>query len=344
MSVQRARDDDLPDPRGHRLWPVIAAAQGQAIQSSVPSPDFTAAGRAGESAADRPWKIETLRWVTALLVAAGFHIGAIAWMLRSQPVALADSEPPAAIMVEFVQAPEAVKTERNDITPDQTTTQESVAQQERKSEEATEKKPVERAPEPEVTEPVEKEPLPVEKEPPPVEAETPMPADQPKPEPPKKEPPKKEPPKKEPPKKEPPKKEAKKEKPQPRKQDASQQSTATNQAQARVQQSNRTAAAQTASGVASVSPATWQSQLMAHLERRKRYPPGAQSRGERGIVYVRFTIDASGNVQSVTLSRSSGHAELDQEVLALVRRASPVPAPPPGVQRDIIAPVRFSGS
>ena len=83
---------------------------------------------------------------------------------------------------------------------------------------------------------------------------------------------------------------------------------------------------------------------MAHLERRKRYPPGAQARGERGTVYVRFTIDASGNVQSVSLSRSSGHAELDQEVLAMVRRASPVPAPPPGAQRDIIAPVRFSSS
>ena len=81
---------------------------------------------------------------------------------------------------------------------------------------------------------------------------------------------------------------------------------------------------------------------MAHLERRKRYPPGAQARGERGTVYVRFSIDGSGNVQSVSLSRSSGHAELDQEVLAMVRRASSVPAPPPGAQRDIIAPVRFS--
>jgi protein TonB len=110
-----------------------------------------------------------------------------------------------------------------------------------------------------------------------------------------------------------------------------------------VQQSNRTAAAQSASGASSQAPATWRSALMAHLERRKRYPPGAQSRGERGIVYVRFTIDASGNVQSVSLSRSSGHPELDQEVLALVRRASPVPAPPPGTAREIVAPVRFSG-
>ncbi len=80
---------------------------------------------------------------------------------------------------------------------------------------------------------------------------------------------------------------------------------------------------------------------MAHLERRKRYPPGAQSRGERGIAYVRFTIDERGNVLSASLARSSGSAELDQEVLSLVHRASPVPPPPPGAQRSITAPVRL---
>ncbi|MFH0299982.1 energy transducer TonB [Bradyrhizobium sp. 31Argb] len=81
---------------------------------------------------------------------------------------------------------------------------------------------------------------------------------------------------------------------------------------------------------------------MAHLERRKRYPPSTQSRGERGVAYVRFTIDDRGNVLSASLARSSGFAELDQEVLALVRRASPVPAPPAGANRAITAPVRFS--
>ena len=246
-------------------------------------------------------------------------------MLRSQPAVLADSRPPAAIMVELIQAPEATRTEKNEITPDQTTSRESVAQKEEKSEETQNKQPIEKAPEPEVTQPLEREPPPVE------QAEMPLPTVEPKNEPPKREM-----------KKEPPRKEPAKEKPKPRKQEASTESRAAVQAQARVQQSERMAAAQTASGVSSQSPASWQSQLMAHLERRKRYPPGAQSRGERGIVYVRFTIDPSGNVQSVNLSRSSGHAELDQEVLALVRRASPVPAPPPGAQRDIIAPVRFS--
>ena len=94
-------------------------------------------------------------------------------------------------------------------------------------------------------------------------------------------------------------------------------------------------------GTGAVSPARWQSRLMAHLERRKRYPSGARSRREQGTAYVRFTIDERGNVLSASLARSSGSAELDAEVLSLVRRASPVPAPPPGVNRTITAPVQF---
>jgi protein TonB len=91
-----------------------------------------------------------------------------------------------------------------------------------------------------------------------------------------------------------------------------------------------------------MSPARWQSRLMAHLERLKRYPAGARARREEGTAYVRFSIDANGNVRSAQLARSSGHAELDAAVLALVRRASPVPAPPPGAPQDITAPVRFT--
>ena len=60
------------------------------------------------------------------------------------------------------------------------------------------------------------------------------------------------------------------------------------------------------------------------------------------MAHVRFSIDDAGNVRAANLVRSSGHAELDQAVLALVRRASPVPAPPPGAPHEITAPVRFN--
>lgn len=152
------------------------------------------------------------------------------------------------------------------------------------------------------------------------------------------------------PRPEPPKREVRRE--QPRKQEQTrprkQQQPAPSRQQTRAQvqaaqPAKRAAAPQAASGGgSSVSPARWQSRLMAHLERRKRYPSGARRAGKQGTAQVRFSIDANGNVGSVSLSRSSGVPELDAEVVALVRRASPVPAPPPGVNRTIVVPIRFS--
>lgn len=113
-------------------------------------------------------------------------------------------------------------------------------------------------------------------------------------------------------------------------------------AQVQAQEAPRAVAPQTSRGAVTVSPARWQSRLLAHLERRKRYPADARRQRQQGTAQVRFTIDAGGNVQSVSLVSSSGVAALDQEVVAMVRRASPVPAPPPGINRTIVVPVRFS--
>lgn len=130
----------------------------------------------------------------------------------------------------------------------------------------------------------------------------------------------------------------------PRRQKQSAASQAKLEAQTQATQSDRTAARQTSSGAFSTSmtPARWQSRLIAHLERRKKYPDGARRRGEQGTAYIRFRIDDRGNVLSASLAGSSGFPELDREVVALVRRASPVPAPPPDVNKDITAPVTFS--
>lgn len=109
------------------------------------------------------------------------------------------------------------------------------------------------------------------------------------------------------------------------------------------QEAPRAAAPQNSSGASSsVSPARWQAKLAAHLERRKRYPAAARRQRQQGTAQVRFTIDASDNVGSVKLVRSSGIAALDDEVLALMQRASPVPVPPPGVARTIVVSIRFS--
>lgn len=108
-----------------------------------------------------------------------------------------------------------------------------------------------------------------------------------------------------------------------------------------------TAAPPTAAPAAPVAPhvlPSWQAQVMAHLERRKRYPRAAQLHREGGIAKVRFVIDRTGAVLSFRLESSSGVPALDEEVLSLIERASPLPAPPPEIARDrmeMVAPVRF---
>lgn len=98
-----------------------------------------------------------------------------------------------------------------------------------------------------------------------------------------------------------------------------------------------------ASSASSAAQATWRGQLMAHLNRYKRYP--ADANGDKGMARLRFTIDRSGRVVSASLAGSAGSAVLDREVLALIHRASPVPAPPPEIGGSTISltvPVNFN--
>ena len=61
----------------------------------------------------------------------------------------------------------------------------------------------------------------------------------------------------------------------------------------------------------------WKSQLVARLERYKRYPPEAQSRGEHGVAQLAFSVDRSGGVHNARIVRSSGSSVLDRETLSL---------------------------
>ncbi len=107
---------------------------------------------------------------------------------------------------------------------------------------------------------------------------------------------------------------------------------------------SRYAAQQSSAGSDSPLPADWQAQLLGHLERFKRYPRAAQRMRYQGVVAVRYRVDRVGNVLAVELARGSGHAPLDEEALAAVRRASPVPQPPadiPGDPVEVTTPVQF---
>jgi protein TonB len=107
-------------------------------------------------------------------------------------------------------------------------------------------------------------------------------------------------------------------------------------------------AAAPAPGTASRNPdavPNWKSRLVARLERYKRYPSQAQSRGEQGVAQLAFSIDRSGGVHHARILRSSGSSLLDAATLDLVERAAPLPPPPPeihGSQIAIVVPIRYN--
>ncbi len=91
---------------------------------------------------------------------------------------------------------------------------------------------------------------------------------------------------------------------------------------------------------------TWQSKLLTHLARFKRYPVEASRRGAEGTVRVRFTVDADGKVLSVSLEGSSGNAALDRATLSMIKRAQPLPKPPEeilnGNSKEVTAPFNYT--
>jgi periplasmic protein TonB len=97
-------------------------------------------------------------------------------------------------------------------------------------------------------------------------------------------------------------------------------------------------------GAPRVEP-SWQTSLMRQLQRFKRYPPAAQSRKEEGVVLLSFSLDRSGHVLAHSIARSSGHPDLDSEVMDMIMRAEPLPPLPesmPQTRIDLTVPIRFS--
>jgi periplasmic protein TonB len=97
-------------------------------------------------------------------------------------------------------------------------------------------------------------------------------------------------------------------------------------------------------GAPTVEP-SWQTGLMRQLQRFKRYPALAQSHKEEGVVLLSFSLDRSGHVLTRSIARSSGHPDLDNEVMAMIVRAEPLPPFPATMTQDrvdLTVPIRFS--
>lgn len=89
----------------------------------------------------------------------------------------------------------------------------------------------------------------------------------------------------------------------------------------------------------------WHHQLMAHLQRHKRYPPLARQRRQQGTAHVRFSMDRQGNLISNEITQTSGSVLLDRGALTMLGRAQPLPPPPAEVSGQILeveVPVQFS--
>ena len=88
----------------------------------------------------------------------------------------------------------------------------------------------------------------------------------------------------------------------------------------------------------------WQSRLMMKLNDAKRYPAGARRSRQEGVAHLRFAMDREGGMLSASIERSSGYPLLDEETLALIERAQPLPKPPedmPGESLEFVVPVEF---
>lgn len=86
---------------------------------------------------------------------------------------------------------------------------------------------------------------------------------------------------------------------------------------------------------------TWQKELVAHLDRHKKYPG---ERAQSAAVIVGLVLDRSGHVVSSSIVKSSGDKAFDDAAIAMLRRSDPVPAPPPLVADDGLSftlPVNF---
>jgi protein TonB len=105
------------------------------------------------------------------------------------------------------------------------------------------------------------------------------------------------------------------------------------------------AASAISAGATAAAIASYNQLVAAHLQRFKQYPPASKAAGQQGTARLSFSLSRSGQVLASRLAGSSGHAALDGETLAMVRRAQPFPAFPPDMKQASMSfnvPVQFA--
>lgn len=77
---------------------------------------------------------------------------------------------------------------------------------------------------------------------------------------------------------------------------------------------------------------TWQKELLVHLDKHLRYPADRDQKAAQ--VMLSLNLDKMGRVVAVEVIKSSGDDAFDTAALEMVRRANPMPAPPPLVAEE----------
>jgi protein TonB len=95
---------------------------------------------------------------------------------------------------------------------------------------------------------------------------------------------------------------------------------------------------------APVVSGNYRAALSAWLESHKRYPDSARQRAEEGRAVLRFRVDRSGRVLTYALASSTGYADLDAAIDAMMRGATlpPFPADMTSSDVEVSVTVRFS--
>lgn len=84
---------------------------------------------------------------------------------------------------------------------------------------------------------------------------------------------------------------------------------------------------------------TWQKALAAHLKKYQHYPDNRENRSVETVVSI--VLDRTGHVVAASLATTSGDGVFDDAALSAIRRADPVPAPPPQVA-DAVPDMTFT--
>lgn len=96
----------------------------------------------------------------------------------------------------------------------------------------------------------------------------------------------------------------------------------------------------------SAAGSDYRARLLAHIQPFRRYPAQAEALDARGVTQLIFRVDQNGRVIGVWVKSSSGFSALDDEAMATVLRAQPMPHVPADLPSPLTVqlPVSFNPS